>query len=56
MEEIAVLIEQDYKSALRRVKVIVEEAKAAKLEAFLKKKQIRDGKRRDTADVRVGNI
>jgi hypothetical protein len=51
VEERAVMIEQDYKSALCRVKVIVEEAKAARLEASLKKKQIRDGKRKDPANV-----
>ena len=42
-----------YLSALRRVKVIVEEAKAARLEASLKKKEIRDGKRKDPSDVRA---
>jgi hypothetical protein len=52
VEERSVMIEQDYKAALRRVKVIVEEAKAARLEAALRKKQIRDGKRRDPADER----
>ena len=53
VEERSVMIEQDYKSALRRVKVIVEEAKAARLEASLKKKEIRDGKRKDPSDVRA---
>jgi hypothetical protein len=53
VEERSVMIEQDYKSALARVKVIVEEAKAARLEASLKKKEIRDGKRKDLADVRA---
>ena len=45
-EERAVMIEQNYKSALHRVKVIVEEAKEARLEALAKKKQIREGKRK----------
>ena len=52
-EEISVMIEQNYKSALRRMKVIVEEAKAARLEATLKKKKIRDGKRNDSTIVRA---
>ena len=51
-EERAAMIEQDYKAALRRVKVIVDEAKAARLEAVQKKKQIRDGKRKDQGDER----
>ena len=54
-EERAVMIQQDYKAALRRVKVIVEEAKAARVEASLKKKQIREGKRKDPADDRSGS-
>ena len=53
IEERAVMIEQDYKSALCRVNIIVEEAKAARLEATLKKKEIRDGKRKDPSDVRA---
>ena len=51
VEEISVMIEQNYKSALRRVKVIIKVAKAAMLEATLKKKEIRDGKRKDLVDV-----
>jgi hypothetical protein len=45
-EERAVMIEHDYKSALRRIKVIVDEAKEARLEATSRKKQIREGKRK----------
>ena len=48
----AVMIEQDYKAALRRVKVIVDEAKEARLEAVSKKKQIREGKRKAGEGVR----
>jgi hypothetical protein len=55
VEERLVMIEQDYKAALRRVKVIVEETKAARLEALLKKKQIRDGKRKDPSDDRAAS-
>ena len=53
VEERAAMIEKDYKAALHRVKVIVEEAKAQRLEASLKKKSIRDGKRKDPSDVRA---
>lgn len=53
MKEKAIMIEEDYKFVLRQVKVIIEDAKAARLEASLKKIQIRDGKRKDIADVRV---
>jgi hypothetical protein len=52
VEERAVLIEQDYKFALRRVKVIVGEAKATRVETSSKKKQIREGKRKVGDDVR----
>ena len=52
-EERSVMIEQDYKAALRRVTVIVEEAKAARLEENLRKKQIRDGKRKDQGEERA---
>lgn len=51
-EERAFMIEQDYKAALRRVQVIVEEAKASRLEALSKKKQIREGKRKAGDEVR----
>jgi hypothetical protein len=53
VEERSVMIEQDYKAALRRVKVIVEEAKASRLEEALRKKQVRDGKRKDKGDDRA---
>ena len=52
VEERAVMIEQDYKAALRRVTVIVDEAKALKLEASSKKKKIREGKRKAGEEVR----
>ena len=38
VEERSAMIERDYKSALRRVQVIVEEAKAARLETSARKK------------------
>ena len=53
VEERSAMIERDYKSALRRVQVIVEEAKAARLETSARKKQIRDGKRKDPTDGQV---
>ena len=46
LQERAVMIEHDYKAVLCRVKVIVDEAKAARLEASSKKKKIREGKRK----------
>lgn len=52
IEERAVMIQNDYKDALQRVKVIVDEAKEARLEEALRKKRIRDGKRKDPADGR----
>lgn len=54
-EERAAMIERDYKAALQRVNVIVEEAKAARLETSVKKKQIREGKRKDPVDERSGS-
>jgi hypothetical protein len=45
-EERSVMIQDSYRSALRRVKVIVDEAKAARLEASSRKKEIREGKRK----------
>jgi hypothetical protein len=45
-EERAVMIEQAYKDGLRRIKVIVDEAKEARLEEASRKKQIREGKRK----------
>ena len=51
MEERAIMIKQDYKFVLRQVKVIVEEAKATRLEVSSKKKQIRDGKRKVVDDL-----
>ena len=53
MKERTIMIEQDYKSALRWVNVIVHEAKVATLEVSTKKKQIRDGKKKIVDDVRV---
>ena len=50
------MIQQDYKSDLYKVKVIVEEAKVARLENSLKKKQIHDGKMNDPIDVRAEKI
>ena len=50
-EERAVMIEQDYKAALQRVKCIVDEAKTARVEAMSKKKQIREGKRKAVDNV-----
>ena len=44
------MIERDYKAALRCVKVIVEEVKAARLEETLTKKEVREGKRKDQGD------
>lgn len=44
--ERAVMIEQDYKAALRRIKVIVDEAKEARIERAARQKQIREGKRK----------
>ena len=40
------MLEHDYKAALQRVKVIVDEAKEARRETSSKKKQIREGKRK----------
>jgi hypothetical protein len=51
-QERAVMLERDYKAALQRVKVIVDEAKEARLEATSKKKQIREGKRKAGEGVR----
>jgi hypothetical protein len=51
-QERAVMLERDYKAALQRVKVIVDEAKEARLEAASKKKQIREGKRKAGEGVR----
>ena len=45
-EERAVMLEQDYKAALQRIRVIVQEAKEARQEATSRKKQIREGKRK----------
>ena len=53
VEERAHMIEQDYKAALQRVRVIMEEAKAARLEEHTRKKQIREGKRKDQGDDRA---
>ena len=44
------MLEQDYKVALQRVKVIVDEAKEARHEALSRKKQIREGKRKAGKD------
>ena len=46
-QERAAMLEHDYKIALQRVKVIVDEAKEARHEALSRKKQIREGKRND---------
>jgi hypothetical protein len=51
-EERAVMIQEDYRKALRRVKVIVDEAKEARLEALSRKKKIREGKRKAGEEVR----
>lgn len=45
-QERAVMIEEDYKAALERVKQIVLEAKEARIQASSKKKEIRAGKRK----------
>ena len=45
-QERAVMLEYDYKAALQRVKVIVDEAKEARRETTSMKKQIREGKRK----------
>ena len=55
VEERLVVIEQDYKVVLRQVKVIVEETKVARLETSLKKKHIRDRKRKDPSDDRAAS-
>ena len=53
VEEKSLMIEQDYKVALQRVKIIVEETKVARLKENWRKKQIREGKRKDQDDNRV---
>lgn len=46
LQERPVMMDREYKAALQRVKVIVDEAKEARLEASSRKKQIREGKKK----------